>query len=70
MEKHHPLSLQLAQSMVVGSFKKEIKRILDPRKPLAAQIWNLSREDYCKLVTSSPHWMFVGSPRLFESDVL
>lgn len=43
MQKHHPLSLQLAQSMVIGSFKKDINRLLDPRKPLASQIWNLSR---------------------------
>ena len=43
MQEHHPLSLQLAQSMVIGSFKKDIKRLLNPRKPLASQIWNLSR---------------------------
>lgn len=43
MQEHHPLSLQLAQSMVIGSLKKDIKRLLDPRKPLASQIWRLSR---------------------------
>jgi len=64
MQEHHPLSLQLAQSMVIGSFKKDINRVLDPRKPLASQIWNLTREEYQKVV-SSPHWMFVSSPRLF-----
>ena len=69
MQQHHPLSLQLAQSMVVGSFKKEVKRLLDPHRPLAKQIWNLSHEDYKKAVCS-PHWMFVSSPRLFESDLL
>ena len=69
MEDHHPRSLQLAQSMVVGSFKKEINPLLDPRKPLAKQIWNLKHEDYVKVV-ESPHWMFVPSPRLFENDIL
>jgi cytochrome b involved in lipid metabolism len=50
MQDHHPRSLQLAQSMVVGSFGKEINSLLDPRKPLASQIWSLSQEDYIKVV--------------------
>lgn len=50
MQDHHPRSLQLAHSMVVGSFGKEINPLLDPRKPLASQIWNLSQEDYIKVV--------------------
>lgn len=50
MQDHHPRSLQLAQSMVIGSFGKEINSFLDPRKPLASQIWSLSQEDYIKVV--------------------
>ncbi len=50
MQSHHPRSLQLAQSMTIGSFKKEINPLLDPRKPLATQIWNLSQDDYVKVV--------------------
>lgn len=30
MKFHHPLTLIMANSMVIGSFKKEVKRIINP----------------------------------------
>lgn len=30
MKFHHPLSLRMANSMIIGSFKKEISRFIDP----------------------------------------
>jgi cytochrome b involved in lipid metabolism len=41
MKFHHPLTLTLANSMTIGSFKKEISRIIDPTRPFLKQIWNL-----------------------------
>ena len=67
MKFHHPLTLIMANSMVVGTFKKEIKRIIDPDLPLMPQIWKLDHDDYLKVV-DSPHWLFVPSPRMFETD--
>lgn len=50
--------------MVVGTFKKEIKRLIEPDKALMPQIWDISKEDYLELI-NSPHWLFVPSPRMF-----
>jgi cytochrome b involved in lipid metabolism len=41
MKFHHPLTLIMANSMVIGTFKKEISRIIDPNRPLLPQIWDL-----------------------------
>lgn len=41
MKFHHPLTLIMANSMVIGSFKKQITRIISPEKPLLPQIWDL-----------------------------
>jgi len=38
-------------------------------KPLMTQIWNLNHEEYLKVV-NSPHWLFVESPRFFETDLM
>ena len=67
MKFHHPLTLVMANSMIIGSFKKEISRIIDPDTPLLPQIWNLNHEDYLTVI-NSPHWLFVPSPRMFETD--
>lgn len=67
MKFHHPLTLLMANSMVVGSFKKEIERIIRPDLPLLPQIWNLSHKEYMNII-NSPHWLFVPSPRMFNSD--
>lgn len=69
MKTHFPLSMLLANSMVVGTFKREISRIIDPERPLLRQIWNLDQENYGKVV-NSPHWLFVPSPRMVEWDWL
>lgn len=53
--------------MLIGYVGKEKERTLDPAKPLAKQIWHLSQEKY-KEVVNAPHWFFVPSPRLFESE--
>lgn len=45
MKTHFPLSMLLANSMVVGTFKREISRIIDPERPLLRQIWNLDQEN-------------------------
>lgn len=67
MKFHHPLTLIMANSMVIGTFKKEISRIIDPERPLMPQIWHLDHESYMKVI-NSPHWLFVPSPRMFETD--
>jgi hypothetical protein len=41
MKFHHPLTLIMANSMVIGSLKKEISRIIEPDQPLMPQIWKL-----------------------------
>lgn len=69
MKFHHPLTLELANSMTVGSFRRDIERIIHPDRPLLRQIWEISHENYMK-VMYSPHWLFVPSPRMFESDFL
>jgi hypothetical protein len=53
--------------MLIGYVGKDKERKLDPAKPLAKQIWHLSQEKY-KEVVNAPHWFFVPSPRLFESE--
>ncbi len=50
MKGHHPLSLRMADSIVVGSFKKEISRYIDPTKPLMDQVWDMDHETYLKIV--------------------
>jgi cytochrome b involved in lipid metabolism len=41
MKFHHPLTLIMANSMVIGSFRKDIERIIDPDRSLLSQIWSL-----------------------------
>ena len=53
--------------MAVGTFKKDIERVIDPDVALMPQIWNLDHQTYLKVI-DSPHWLFVNSPRMFESD--
>jgi hypothetical protein len=67
IKAHFPLAENLAHSMLIGYVGKERERLLDPAKPLAHQIWGLSQEKYREVV-NSPHWFFVPSPRLFESE--
>ena len=64
LKTHHVLSYRLADSLVVGSFTNEIKKLIDPAKPLMGQIWDLNHQQYLELV-NSPHWLFVDSPRMF-----
>lgn len=58
MQFHHPLTVVMANTMAIGSFRKEIERIVNPDQPLSPQIWNIDKETYMKLI-NSPHWMFV-----------
>jgi 4-hydroxysphinganine ceramide fatty acyl 2-hydroxylase len=67
MKGHHPLSLKMADSLIIGGFKKEISKYINPDKPLMDQVWDMDHETYLKIV-ESPHWLFVPSPRMFESD--
>lgn len=67
MASHFPLSLTMANSMVVGTFEKEIKRMINPDRALLPQIWNMDHDTYLKVI-DSPHWLFVNSPRMFEMD--
>lgn len=53
--------------MVIGSFEKDIKRMIDPNKALMPQVWNMDHQTYLKII-DSPHWLFVNSPRMFETD--
>ena len=64
MKWHHPLTLKMANTMAIGSFNKEIKRIITPERAFMPQIWSLSREEYMNVI-NSPHWLFVPSPRMF-----
>ena len=41
--------------------------MIDPDKALLPQIWNMDHETYLKVI-DSPHWLFVNSPRMFETD--
>lgn len=47
---HQPLSLRLANSMAIGSFKKDIQRLIDPDRPLMSQIWNMDHKTYLNVV--------------------
>ncbi len=67
MRGHHPLSLKMADTVIIGSFAKEVSKLIDINKPLMDQILDMDHETYLKIV-ESPHWLFVPSPRMFESD--
>lgn len=41
---HHPLTLHMATTMAIGSFKKDISRIIDPQKAFLSQVWDLTHE--------------------------
>lgn len=69
MKFHHPLTMYMATTMAIGSFKEELSRIIDPSKPLLSQIWQLSHEDYLTVV-NSPHWLFTPSPQMFSNPIL
>lgn len=64
---HHELSYKMADSMVVGSFKRDITRLITPDQPLMSQIWGLNHQQYLEVV-ESPYWLFTPSPRMFKSD--
>lgn len=64
LDYHQPLTITFADTMAIGSFKKDIERIIDPLRPLSPQIWAADEDTYMKLI-NSPHWMFVESPRMF-----
>lgn len=63
---HKALSFKFADSMAIGSLKNEIKRELDYEQPLMPQIWRMSHDQYIKII-NYPHWLFIESPRMFES---
>lgn len=67
LKSHHILTYRMADSLVIGSFSKEINKLINPNKPLMQQVWNLTHQQYLTLV-NSPHWLFVDSPRMFEAD--
>ena len=68
-KSHYDLSYKMADSMIIGSFKKDLKRLISPDQPLMTQVWKLSHQDYLDVV-NSPHWLFCPSPRMFESSFL
>lgn len=41
MSSHFPLSLIMANSMVIGSFEKDIKRMISPDRALMPQVWDM-----------------------------
>lgn len=41
--------------------------MIEPEKALMPQIWNMDHTTYLKII-DSPHWLFVNSPRMFETD--
>ena len=53
--------------MVIGSFKKDLTRIITPELPLMTQVWELNHEQYLSVV-DSPYWLFCPSPRMFKSS--
>ena len=59
----------MANSMVIGSFKKEISRIISPDEAILPQIWRLNHSQYMDVI-NSPHWLFVPSPRMFQTGFL
>ena len=69
MEFHHPLSVTMATTMSIGSFKRQADKMINPDKSLALQIWNANYETYLKII-NSPHWLFTDSPRLFDNPYL
>ncbi len=69
MDGHFPLSLVMANTMSIGSIRKDIEKIIKPDEPLMRQIWDLDHTTYLKIV-DSPHWLFVPSPRMFETDFM
>ena len=58
MDFHHPLTVTMADSMAIGSFKKDVEKMVNVNEPLGPQIWRMDHETYLKL-TNSPHWLFV-----------
>lgn len=69
MKSHHVLTYKMADSLAIGSFTKELSKLIDVEKPLMGQIWNISHPQYLELV-NSPAWLFVDSPRMFETNLL
>lgn len=36
----------MADSLAIGSFANDVKRLIDPKRPLMGQIWNLNHQQY------------------------
>lgn len=66
MKFHHPLTINMANTMAIGSFKKDIERLIDPNNALLTEIWKLNHEQYLHVV-QSPYWLFTDSPKMFET---
>ncbi len=58
MKFHQPLTITMANTMAIGSFKNDISRLIQPDEPLMPQIWKTDHKTYLKIV-DSPHWLFV-----------
>jgi hypothetical protein len=41
--------------------------MINPDQALLPQVWNMDHQTYLKII-DSPHWLFVNSPRMFETD--
>ncbi len=50
MRGHHPLSLKMADTVIIGSFAKEVSKLIDINKPLMDQILDMDHETYLKIV--------------------
>ena len=64
---HYELTYKMADSMVIGSFQRDLTRLITPELPLMTQIWKLDHQQYLEVV-DSPYWLFCPSPRMFKSD--
>lgn len=64
---HYELTYKMADSMVIGSLKKDLARLITPELPLMTQVWELNHQQYLEVV-ESPYWLFCPSPRMFKSS--
>lgn len=39
---HYELTYKLADSMVIGTFQRDLTRLITPDQPLMTQIWQLN----------------------------
>lgn len=40
----------MADSLVIGTFKKDIEKLITPELPLMTQVWQLNHQQYLEIV--------------------